>query len=859
MKTAHWQWLGGEVMVPGHEQPMRIGKKNLINNFCISVTGNYAACTKCHAGYGWSDATFDFGKAENVDCLVCHERTGAYVKGDSGIPTKESDLLAAARSVGFPKRENCSVCHSYGGGGQGVKHGDLDSSLENPSGEDDVHMGAHGFLCIDCHRTTKHSISGRAFSVSVEDANGIGCTDCHQKPPHADQRINAHLASVACQTCHIPTYARKLPTKTFWDWSKAGDPDREEDPHHYLKIKGEFVYGQDIVPEYMWFNRSVDRYLLGDAIDSTQVTDINRPRGDIHDPGAKIWPFKVHRALQPFDRKNNDPHAPGHGRRRRILEDVQLGPVDETRRSGLGHRVQRLLWVREDGDVLAPLAHGLSEGKGAPMQRLPRGALAHGLGGARVRRGSDPHGRPAMIRTTAALLLALLAPISSAGFRRAPGAGGQAGLRRRLRRRGRNRTRCTPPSSCWMRPALRPWHPAGPHPRRPPAGPATTPSTSTRTTITGPTACGRPASNATSRADSFPAIRRPTTRPGSSVARRSGSPRPATRTAPPATGSSTRDRIPCPFPPTSDPGPTLLRRKTYDLTLNTGAIISSQDVAGSYLNLQAKAGRTYPWDVHARRLVACVDCHYAPNNPAKAEVKHAKLDFLVEDPRRIPLSKFLHEPDHRFAAASCRSCHDPLQAHDFLPYKKRHFDALECQACHVPHPMGPAARMIDATVITTDRRPLVEYRGHGADGRTSRSTRHTPRGTRRSSSPTAVPTARPGWLRSTWSTPGSGPTVRTAPRSRQTWSPRPISRTIATIPQVLAAFDADQDGRLSPAELRLDTAAKTDLVRSRLRALGVSDPRIRREVSFHPISHGVQAGEQVQRDCASCHAERSPV
>jgi octaheme c-type cytochrome (tetrathionate reductase family) len=305
MKTAHWQWLGDKVTVPGHPQPTRIGKKNLINNFCISVTGNYAACTKCHAGYGWSDATFDFAQAENIDCLVCHERTGTYVKGNSGIPTSESDLLVAARSVGYPKRENCSVCHSYGGGGQGVKHGDLDSSLENPSGEDDIHMGAQGFLCIDCHRTTKHSISGRAFSVSVEDANGISCTDCHQKPPHTDPRINAHIASVACQTCHIPTYARKLPTKTFWDWSKAGDPNREEDPHHYLKIKGEFVYGQDIVPEYMWFNRSVDRYLLGDAIDSTRVTDINRPRGDIHDPGAKIWPFKVHRALQPFDRKYN--------------------------------------------------------------------------------------------------------------------------------------------------------------------------------------------------------------------------------------------------------------------------------------------------------------------------------------------------------------------------------------------------------------------------------------------------------------------------------------------------------------------------------------------------------------------------
>ena len=305
MKTAHWQWLGNEVKVPGHDQPMRIGKKNLLNNFCISVTGNYAACTKCHAGYGWADASFDFNRAENIDCLVCHERTGAYVKGTAGLPEKGVDLLAAARSVGYPKRENCSVCHSYGGGGQGVKHGDLDSSLENPSADDDVHMGRSGFLCIDCHHTEKHNISGRAFSVSVEDAGGIDCRDCHQAPPHEDARLNQHLRSLACQTCHIPTYARTLPTKTFWDWSKAGDPTRAEDPHHYLKIKGEFVYGEDLVPEYFWFNRSVDRYLLGDRMDSSRVTEINRPLGDIHDPAARIWPFKVHRALQPFDRRHD--------------------------------------------------------------------------------------------------------------------------------------------------------------------------------------------------------------------------------------------------------------------------------------------------------------------------------------------------------------------------------------------------------------------------------------------------------------------------------------------------------------------------------------------------------------------------
>ena len=148
-----------------------------------------------------------------------------------------------------------------------------------PTPEVDVHMGKNGFLCIDCHRTEKHQIPGRAFSVSVEHANGISCTDCHRQPPHADERLNKHLARVACTTCHIPSFARNVPTKMEWDWSKAGDGSRPEDPHHYLKIKGEFVYGTNVTPEYDWFNLSVDRYLLGDKINPAGVTDINRPRG----------------------------------------------------------------------------------------------------------------------------------------------------------------------------------------------------------------------------------------------------------------------------------------------------------------------------------------------------------------------------------------------------------------------------------------------------------------------------------------------------------------------------------------------------------------------------------------------------
>ena len=43
---------------------------------------------------------------------------------------------------------------------------------------------------------------------------------------------------------------------------------------------------------------------------------MNPPDGDINDPTAKIWPFKVHRAKQPYDAVNNyllQPKTVGEG------------------------------------------------------------------------------------------------------------------------------------------------------------------------------------------------------------------------------------------------------------------------------------------------------------------------------------------------------------------------------------------------------------------------------------------------------------------------------------------------------------------------------------------------------------------
>ncbi|MBU0550022.1 tetrathionate reductase family octaheme c-type cytochrome [Myxococcota bacterium] len=323
MATSHWHWRGEAMSVPGKEEKVRVGKANLINNFCISVQSNWPRCTSCHIGYGWEDANFNFEDEKNIDCLVCHESTGTYVKpsGDSGYPEEpkkpEGDhpnykvdyMLNFAKSVNFPSRDNCGTCHFAGGGGDAVKHGDLNGFMYNPSENIDIHMGRHNLNCVDCHRTENHEIKGRSMGVSFDPKNLVRCTDCHSEQPHQQDRLNAHTHTVACQTCHIPTFAKGAATKMWWDWSEAGMTQEAAmkkfgltDPHDYNPIKGVFKYASDVEPEYYWYNGHANRHITGDKIDDpTKLLSINYPLGDVRDPNARIFPFKVHRGKQPYD------------------------------------------------------------------------------------------------------------------------------------------------------------------------------------------------------------------------------------------------------------------------------------------------------------------------------------------------------------------------------------------------------------------------------------------------------------------------------------------------------------------------------------------------------------------------------
>jgi octaheme c-type cytochrome (tetrathionate reductase family) len=335
-ETIHWSWLAS-----APDAPRRYGKAgDSLNNFCISTNnGADKGCYACHPG--WE------AKSGAINCLVCHgqqeinwsesfEDFQAFAESEDPEELEiaaelQANIQKAVQSVARPTRKNCGSCHFKGGGGDGVKHGDLDSSMAMPNKALDVHMGTDGqdFTCTRCHTTVLHNVAGRIYTQPaalerkslIEDdlIAKITCESCHSATPHKKgSKANDHTDKVACQTCHIPTMARVLPTKMSWDWSKAGklkDGKKYKEKGElgrdvYMSIKGQMRWEKNVKPEYAWWYGSIKSVTVKDVIDPTQTVAVSAPRGAVGDGMSRIYPFKVHRGRQPYDKVNKTFLAP---------------------------------------------------------------------------------------------------------------------------------------------------------------------------------------------------------------------------------------------------------------------------------------------------------------------------------------------------------------------------------------------------------------------------------------------------------------------------------------------------------------------------------------------------------------------
>lgn len=320
--SVHYQWLGQTpYMTNGPETQ---GKLDVgVNSYCINTTGNWNGCGNCHVGLGARpETTESYAQLLNIDCLVCHQEEYKRKKVEGVfVPDVENmtiTMVQAAKTVHKPSRSTCLPCHAKGGGGDNFKRGDMALAHTTTNDRDfDVHMATTGgdLSCQKCHETQQHRMAGKGSDLRPTDLDIImSCTDCHdlKDTPNGhdnNQTIGNHVARVACQSCHIGTYARNAAdtaateeTEIHRDWL---------DPH--LTASGAIhptpTMAGDLVPKYKWWNGQSSSYLLFDKVTTDPITGkipTSRPIGAVGSEGSKLYPFKYKTALQPLAIATND-------------------------------------------------------------------------------------------------------------------------------------------------------------------------------------------------------------------------------------------------------------------------------------------------------------------------------------------------------------------------------------------------------------------------------------------------------------------------------------------------------------------------------------------------------------------------
>jgi hypothetical protein len=270
----------------------------------------------------------------NIDCLMCHQdeyaRIGAppyedvVVVGADGSPTTiqipvaetfrfmpdESkmsiSILEAARTVHPTTRKTCLRCHAGASGSDGGKRGDLSSVTVDPPRSSDIHMSSHGedMNCSDCHSAENHRFEGRGLDLRPNDVDTrLTCAECHTDQPHEDYSVtrvgslDRHAAKVACQTCHIPEFAKDISTELVRDWTHS------EFSPKACGGRGGWLPGEvramNVIPTYRWFDGTSQVYVLGQIPTENEdgEKEFGVPNGTVDSDEAKIYPMKEHRSV----------------------------------------------------------------------------------------------------------------------------------------------------------------------------------------------------------------------------------------------------------------------------------------------------------------------------------------------------------------------------------------------------------------------------------------------------------------------------------------------------------------------------------------------------------------------------------
>jgi len=303
------------------------------NTYCgTPVTSSRATCAGCHVSNGkYPTEVATTEQLNNVDCMMCHQEDYARIAappyklvpaldGDGlprtlRVPVEDEtgftympneakmniSILEAARTVHPTTRATCLRCHAGASGSNGGKRGDMSTASIDPPVSSDVHMSSHGanLGCSECHSAGNHRVRGRGLDLRPNDVGErFTCAKCHTDTPHEGSGttalLNTHASRVACQTCHIPSFAKDISTELNRDWQQ---------PHFSANAcngQGAWVPGEirasDVTPTYKWFDGTSEVYAMGQVPSARDdgMLAMGAPNGSVSSAGAKIYPMKEH-------------------------------------------------------------------------------------------------------------------------------------------------------------------------------------------------------------------------------------------------------------------------------------------------------------------------------------------------------------------------------------------------------------------------------------------------------------------------------------------------------------------------------------------------------------------------------------
>ena len=358
----HYQMASTVADVAGKD-PVEMGGKYAYNDFCGAILWNgeknvnyigkavlkapppehadlkgrliATGCSMCHGNSLGLIPKSELTEAQlkNLDCLSCHADPAVYPAGPKAIKTGVKEVYQdasgtwryrvkvpleklAAAIVKTPPKDQCLLCHAYSGGGPGFKRPNLEPALLGEVEEAiDVHL-ARGMECTDCHVFKDHEVAldGPDTWARSQKAKAPECADCHERR-HTRPLLGwvletFHREKVACQTCHIPRYAKAAPTDTHRDWSKA------EFSEKLARWEPEIKLAKDLKPVLgFWNEKTRIAYLYPEPAEVEDgrltylapVSEGAKRQGLFFKTDGKLYPFKYHEAVVPFDPERKVP------------------------------------------------------------------------------------------------------------------------------------------------------------------------------------------------------------------------------------------------------------------------------------------------------------------------------------------------------------------------------------------------------------------------------------------------------------------------------------------------------------------------------------------------------------------------